>query len=399
MSSGRPLAALAALAVGVAGWLAGRSDRLAEDFAAARRQSAPAAPAAAPVLPAAPAALPAAPAATPPQPTIVQQPIIIRERTVYITRIIHVHEPAGAPPATAAAPPALAAGPTVAPFDVAQAAPPAAPTTQAQSPAAGQASAAPAQPLAYDLATAGYAKLREGKRREGVELLDAALALQPYNGQWQHDRKRVAARWHGEAFTLLRELGPTGPTTLPVLGGGQIGGQISYTINPLGKRPIAIVARGNAGADAQGVDPATVQSALGVRITPMRGVTVSAERLFAHGPAVRNDWTLRVAAGGTAPFWDGRLSGYGEAGVLASDGNIYAGGLASARILRIGPVVASAGAWGGFQTGPFMVGRLDVGPTLAARWGAIGINTDWRFRVVGNAVPGNGPTLTLTAGF
>jgi hypothetical protein len=390
MSSGRPLAALAALAVGVAGWLAGRSDRLAADFAAARRQSAPpAAP-----KPAAPPP-PAQPAPPQGQPMMVQQqPIIIRERTVYITRIIHVHEPA-APAAAPPPPQATAAAP--APFDLARVGDPPmpAPATAPERPPP----SAPAQPLAYDLAAAGYEKLRAGKRREGVELLDAALALQPYNAQWQRDRKRVAAHWHGEAFTLLRELGPTGPTTQPVLGGGQIGGQISYTINPLGRRPIAIVARGNAAADAQGVDPATVQSALGVRITPVRGVTVSAERLFAHGPAVRNDWTVRVAAGGTAPFWDGRLAGYGEAGVLASDGTIYAGGLASARILRVGPVVASAGAWGGFQTGPFMLGRLDVGPTLAARWGAIGIMTDWRFRVVGNAAPGNGPTLTLTAGF
>lgn len=63
--------------------------------------------------------------------------------------------------------------------------------------------------------------------------------------------------------------------------------------------------------------------------------------------------------------------------------------------LRVG-----AGAWGGAQRG---TGRLDVGPTatLDVPLGPVGsrLSADYRFRLVGNAAPGSGPAVTLSAGF
>lgn len=63
--------------------------------------------------------------------------------------------------------------------------------------------------------------------------------------------------------------------------------------------------------------------------------------------------------------------------------------------LRVG-----AGAWGGAQRG---TGRLDVGPTatLDVPVGPVGsrLSADYRFRLVGNAAPGSGPAVTLSAGF
>ncbi len=60
-----------------------------------------------------------------------------------------------------------------------------------------------------------------------------------------------------------------------------------------------------------------------------------------------------------------------------------------------------AGSWGGVQQG---ASRLDVGPTMSISFpltrrvfGRAAI--DWRVRALGNAQPGSGPALTLSAGF
>lgn len=64
--------------------------------------------------------------------------------------------------------------------------------------------------------------------------------------------------------------------------------------------------------------------------------------------------------------------------------------------LRLG-----AGIWGGAQKGAT---RLDAGPsaTIAVplpRNAAMRVAVDWRFRLMGNAVPDSGPALTVSTGF
>ena len=63
-------------------------------------------------------------------------------------------------------------------------------------------------------------------------------------------------------------------------------------------------------------------------------------------------------------------------------------------------VRAGAGTWAGAQSG---AARVDVGPTVAALVpvgpGFARIAVDWRQRVAGDAEPGSGPVLTLSAGF
>ena len=70
---------------------------------------------------------------------------------------------------------------------------------------------------------------------------------------------------------------------------------------------------------------------------------------------------------------------------------VHAGGFA----LRAG-----GGVWGGAQRG---ASRLDVGPTatVSFRLGAAQsrVSADYRWRVAGNAAPGSGPVVTLSAGF
>jgi hypothetical protein len=278
-----------------------------------------------------------------------------------------------------------------------------------------QPEAVPASPVvaaspdnrAFSLADQAYRRLEQGQRRQAAALFDAALALEPANRQWQADRKALARRWQLGGFALLRDGGPPlnapgsglpGFAASPVLGGGQVGASLAFLPDPLARRPLAIVARANMAAGSAGVQRETAQAAIGVRQTLLPGVTLSAERLIALGDATRGDWTLRLAAGGAR----GRLDAYGEAGVLAG-GTVYGGAQATARVLRIGPASFNAGSWASVQTGQGAgtpdVWRVDVGPSVAARWHGVRLQADWRERVGGNAAPSSGPVLTVSAGF
>jgi len=256
---------------------------------------------------------------------------------------------------------------------------------------------------AFLLADQAYRRLDAGQRRQAAALFDAALALEPGNRQWQADRQALGRRWQLGGFSLLRDAGPLpnqpgsglpGLAASPVLGGGQLGAALAFLPDPLARRPLAIVARVNIAADSAGVRQETAQAGIGIRQTLLPGVTLSAERLIAIGDATRGDWTLRLAAGTTR----GRLDSYGEAGVLAG-GTVYGGAQATARVLRIGPATLAAGAWGSVQSGTPDVWRVDVGPSVTARWNGLRLQADWRERVGGNAVPGSGPVLTVSAGF
>ena len=71
-------------------------------------------------------------------------------------------------------------------------------------------------------------------------------------------------------------------------------------------------------------------------------------------------------------------------------------------LARIGTteVTAGAGVWGGAQKGAT---RLDVGPSARVSFrlciGEGRVAADYRVRVAGDAQPGSGPALTLSAGF
>jgi hypothetical protein len=274
------------------------------------------------------------------------------------------------------------------------------PPPQQVSPTPLPASPAPAPPAppasAYRLAEAAYARLAEGQRRPAAALFDAALALEPGNRQWQQDRAALRRRWQMGGFALLRDGGgsASGPAASPVLGGGQLGASVAVLADLLARRPLALVARAFVAADTQGVQRETAQAAIGLRQTLVPGVTLSAERLIALGSATRGDWTLRLAGGGRS----GRLDAYGEAGVLGS-GQIYGGAQASARLLRLGPAALAAAGWASVQTGSPDVWRVDVGPSVSAQWRGLRLQADWRQRVAGNAAPGSGPVVTISAGF
>jgi len=260
------------------------------------------------------------------------------------------------------------------------------------------AAAPPAENRAFRLAQSAYDRLRAGQRRQAAALFDAALHLQPDNRQWQADRAALGRRWQLGGFALVRDGGGAGNQPVaaasPVLGGGQLGGSIAFLPDPYARRPLALVVRGNMAADPAGIRRETAQAAVGIRQSLAPGVSISAERLIAIGRATRGDWTLRLAAGARR----GRLTGYGEAGVLGN-GQLYAGAQASARLLRIGPATLDAAGWASLQTGQPDVWRVDVGPSVGTSWHGIRLQADWRQRVAGNAAPGSGPAITLSTGF
>jgi hypothetical protein len=265
----------------------------------------------------------------------------------------------------------------------------------------------------YDYAAAAYSRLAEGDRRGAARLFDAALAAEPETGgdphraEWLAERRRLGRRWSGEFYSLVRGSGPVGAAASPVLGGGQSGGGLAWTLDPLARRPIAVVARFNAATDANGaIDNSSNQAGFGLRWRPRPGISLSAERLVAIGYAARNDWALRIAAGADGKRGRFEWSSYAEAGVLGA-GDAFAGAQARAvmPVFRYGKAsfLAGAGSWASIQTGGVTTGRFDIGPSLVARAPMgrtnVDLSADWRFRAVGNAMPGSGPALTLSTGF
>ncbi len=378
MAGGRPFRALAGLALGTLLWLAWRLPAMQAETQRLALVLAPRAPVMAAL--AGPVAAPDRPAVSVPQVPAVVPVLLVRQPVPFQAAML----PALTPDRPLAAPVAPAAPAAVA------LTPPVPPPGTAASPA-------------YALASQAYERLEAGQRRQAAALLDAALALEPDNDLWRKQRRALARRWQWGGFALLRGggarsnqpgAGLPGAAASPVLGGGQVGAGLAYLVDPYARRPLALAVRVNVAADPGGIRQDTAQAAIGVRQTLLPGVTLSAERLIALGDAARGDWTLRLAAGGRS----GRFDGYGEAGVLGR-GTLFAGAQASARIVRIGPATLNAGSWASIQTGSPDAWRVDTGPSVAAAWRGVRVQADWRQRIAGNAAPGSGPVLTVSAGF
>lgn len=99
------------------------------------------------------------------------------------------------------------------------------------------------------------------------------------------------------------------------------------------------------------------------------------------------------------------LDGYGQAGFVTGKAG---GGFADIQVHALKPVAAlenktvaaGLGVWGGGQS---QIMRLDVGPSLRADLHArsthLRLDASWRFRIAGDARPGDGPAVTLSTSF
>ena len=99
------------------------------------------------------------------------------------------------------------------------------------------------------------------------------------------------------------------------------------------------------------------------------------------------------------------LNGYGQAGFVTGKAG---GGFADGQLHILKNMVshgharlaAGAGAWAGGQSD---IMRVDIGPSarvnLQAGATSFRLDASWRFRIVGNARPDNGPAVTLSTSF
>lgn len=147
--------------------------------------------------------------------------------------------------------------------------------------------------------------------------------------------------------------------------------------------------------------------ALGLRWQPVTAAPLMliAERRFRDHAPDRFAITLAANPSPTKLPAGFRLESYGQAGwVSGPDSSWFFD--ASAHItkpvlhIKSTAVALGVGTWTGGQRG---AQRIDAGPrldfSLASGKLPLRLSADWRFRLAGDAAPGNGPALTLSSSF
>lgn len=221
---------------------------------------------------------------------------------------------------------------------------------------------------------------------------------------------RADQRWSADGWLLLR---PGGSTALETggapatYGASQLGAVVRYRIAPhSAHRPNAYL---RAAAALQGA--AEKEVAVGISVRPVAALPLRAlvELRASDQPMGQQLRPAALVVTEVQPInlpQGSRIEFYGQAGYV---GGKFATAFADGQVrgdtkiaeLGNGALRAGAGAWAGAQKG---AARVDIGPTamldvpigqsVSARLGL-----DWRMRVAGNAEPGAGPALTLSAGF
>lgn len=271
----------------------------------------------------------------------------------------------------------------------------------------------PSSSLGGMLADQGYARLRAGDRKAAEALLARALAAAPGDPRasgWAADRRILTRQWSRDGYVLVRRGdAPALLGTTPTLGGSQTGGRLAYNFNPLSDQRVTLSGRVYQPLVRHSGGARAAQAVAGLELQPSRNVPVSiaVDRYVALGEKARNAWALRLSGGADAIPVTSLISVsfYGQAGMIGIHSHdAYADGWARLHMLAKDSdrlrIRAGAGIWGGTQPG---ASRLDAGPSIEVG-GMIGRASlkgtlDYRLRVGGNASPGNGPALTVQAGF
>lgn len=308
-----------------------------------------------------------------------------------------------------------AAAPLVRPTTEAPSAPLAAPTTAPPPhPAASQLETEP--PLSPQVA-AGHQELWLA----GMDLLpaDPAIAMAqtvPWLPVGPAAAKAGASHWSADGWVLLRSGGnmfnapgaglPGAVIPAGFYGGSQAGLILRYYLAPGSRLNPALYLRGSSGTER----PRGEELALGFSLRPIPGLPV---RLMTEGRVTRtiSGNIVRPAAALVSELPPARLplgtraEAYVQAGYVGGRGaTVFVDGQARLEkpLVRVSSfeLRAGGGVWGGAQRG---ASRLDVGPTatVSFRLGQVGtrLSADYRWRVAGNAAPGSGPVVTLSAGF
>jgi hypothetical protein len=221
---------------------------------------------------------------------------------------------------------------------------------------------------------------------------------------------RYTPRWSLDSWLLWRPGGGKAGAALPSYGASQTGAVLRYSLAERPTAPYAYLRAAAALAGAAGTH-ADADLAVGLGLRPLAAVPLRAQlevRLDRLGTGKVHGRAAAMAVTELPPL---PLPGRGHAELYAQAG--YVAGKAATGFLdaalrldrplaTIGPAALLAGAVlsGGAERG---AGRLDLGPamTLALDHGPLHGRAalEYRMRVAGQARPGTGPALTITAGF
>jgi hypothetical protein len=188
---------------------------------------------------------------------------------------------------------------------------------------------------------------------------------------------------------------PTSLASGGTLGGSQAGARLFYNFSPT----LSAVVRTSSDVGRRGGEVAG-----GVRVRPLRSIPlwITAERRQALGSygGGRSAFAL-FAEGGVydRPMpWGFMLDGYAQAGVVGMRSrDLFADGGATFTRPLYRQFSGGFGIWGGVQPGLY---RVDAGPRLTMKVRRnLRVHLDYRQRLVGNAEPGSGPTVTLAGDF
>ena len=233
----------------------------------------------------------------------------------------------------------------------------------------------------------------------------AGLTAQTGQSHWSVDGW-LLLRPGGNAFNAPGAGLPGTVVPAGFYGGSQGGLILRYFLVPGSRFNPALYLRGSSGI----AHPRGEELAAGVSLRPVPGLPL---RLLAEGRVTRTlDGTIvRPAAALVSELPPARLllgaraEAYVQAGYVGGRGaTAFVDGQARLELplVRVSGFAlrTGGGVWGGAQRG---ASRLDIGPTatLTFRLGPVGtrVSADYRWRVAGNAAPGSGPVLTLSAGF
>lgn len=227
---------------------------------------------------------------------------------------------------------------------------------------------------------------------------------------------RATSRWSADGWLLLRPGGngfnlpgaglPGANLPSGAYGASQAGAVLRYRLAPDSRHRPALYLRASSALQR----PRGEEAALGLSLRPIPTLPVAAMgevrvTRTLSGNVVRPAAALVTELPSASLPLGLRGEAYGQAGWVGGKGHtLFVDGQARLEkpIVNLGKfeLRAGAGAWGGAQKG---ASRLDLGPTatLGVPLGPVNgrVSADWRFRVSGNAAPGSGPALTLSAGF
>lgn len=219
-----------------------------------------------------------------------------------------------------------------------------------------------------------------------------------------------ARRWSMDAWALFRQdgAGPLSPGVLPATyGASQSGSVLRYRLALSSRhRPAAYLRTTSA---LGGLRDNAIALGLAARPLPSVPVVAAVEGRLVDQSGSRNVRPAAFAYTELAPIMlPARLQAeaYIQAGYVGGGfATPFVDGLlrVDRHLLRIGMAEArlGGGLWGGAQRG---AARIDTGPSASIVMplgrGVFGrAAVDWRFRIAGDALPGSGPALTLSAGF